>query len=191
MQKHSVSIVILVAALFAIPRATQARENDNCAEEQLVGHADWSALPARLETLNKDIASRGFHTFPGVQGKLITGYQYGEYYDWDLYFENIYLSYYGVSRYDLTNLKVFLDRQKQDGVISRTIGITSPKPKRMLKPFLAQLVVLAAKQNGNHYDWLREGYYVRLQRYLNRWFQYDSDHDVSESIGLLARILAM
>ena len=53
---------------------------------------------------------RGYMTIPGVDGKLLTGYAYGEYYDWDLYFENLYLSYYGVSDYDFTNLKLFLDK---------------------------------------------------------------------------------
>jgi putative isomerase len=89
----------------------------------------------------------------------------------------IFISYYGVSDYDLTNLKVFLDRQEVDGFISRTIGITYPKPTQMFKPFMAQLVVLSAKQNGNSYDWLRGNYYSRLQKYVDRWFEYDADHN--------------
>ena len=145
--------------------------------ETLVGKDDWARLPARLQELNSDIRSQGLHDFPGATGEMLTGYKYGEYYDWDIYFENLYLSYYGVSDYDLTNLKVFLDRQQPDGFISRTIGIIYPKPSQMFKPFMAQLVVLSAKQNGNSYDWLRGNYYTRLQKYVDRWFEYDADHN--------------
>jgi glycogen debranching enzyme len=47
----------------------------------------------------------------------------------------------------------------------------------MFKPFLAQIAVLGSKQNGNDYEWLRERYYGRLQKYVERWFQYDADHN--------------
>jgi hypothetical protein len=106
---------------------------------------------------------------------LITGYAYGEFFDWDLYFENLYLSYYGVSDYDFTNLKLFLDKQQPDGFIARTIGIKYPRPTQMFKPFMAQLVVLGASQNGDDYEWLRANYYHRLQQYIDRWFAYDRD----------------
>lgn len=110
-----------------------------------------------------------------MDGKLITGYAYGEFFDWDLYFENLYLSYYGVSDYDFTNLKLFLDKQQPDGFIARTIGIKYPRPTQMFKPFMAQLVVLGASQNGDDYEWLRANYYHRLQQYIDRWFAYDRD----------------
>jgi hypothetical protein len=141
----------------------------------LIGQDQYKQLLVRLDSLNKDIASKGLHDRPGVDGKLLTGYAYGEYYDWDLYFENLYLSYYGVSDYDFTNLKLFLDKQQPDGFVSRTIGITYPRPTQMFKPFMAQLVVLGASQNGNHYEWLRANYYLRLQKYIDRWFAYDHD----------------
>src|ERR1017187_9567264 len=118
----------------------------------LIGQDQYKQLLVRLDSLNKDIASKGLHDRPGVDGKLLTGYAYGEYYDWDLYFENLYLSYYGVSDYDFTNLKLFLDKQQPDGFVSRTIGITYPRPTQMFKPFMAQLVVLGASQNGNDYE---------------------------------------
>ncbi len=141
----------------------------------LIGKPDYLRLQDRLKSLNGDIKAKGLHAFPGVQGKLLTGYAYGEYYDWDLYFENIYLSYYGVGKYNFTNFKVFLDRQRPDGFVSRTLGITYPRPTQMFKPFLAQIAVLGSKQNGGDYEWLRERYYQRLQKYLDRWFAYDKD----------------
>jgi putative isomerase len=143
----------------------------------LVGEADYQRLGSRLKSLNADIAAKGLHDFPGAKEKLLTGYSYGEYFDWDLYFENIYLSYYGVSQYNFTNFRIFLDRQLPDGFVARTLGIVYPRPRQMFKPFLAQIAVLGSKQKGNDYEWLREQYYERLQKYLKRWFQYDSDHN--------------
>ena len=154
-------------------KSVQPKASD--ALKTLLGAADYAKLAPRLEAINKDIETRGLHDFPEAKGKLLTGYAYGEYYDWDLYFENIYLSYYGVSQYNYTNFKVFLDRQQPDGFISRTLGITYPTPTEMFKPFLAQIAVLGSNQNGGDYEWLRDRYYERLQKYLVRWFAYDTD----------------
>jgi hypothetical protein len=138
--------------------------------------ADSKALRDRLLEVNHDIATRGVHDFPGSKEKLLTGYAYGEFYDWDLYFENVYLANYGVSKYDFSNLEVFLDRQKPDGFISRTLGIAWSKPRQMFKPFLAQLAVLGSQQTGS-YEWLRARDYDRLRKYVDRWFAYDEDHN--------------
>jgi hypothetical protein len=140
------------------------------------GPATFQPVHDRLLRLNQNIGSKGLHVFSGSKEKLLTGYAYGEYYDWDLYFENVYLSYYGVSKFDFSNFAVFLGRQQPDGFISRTLGITYPKPKQMFKPFLAQLAVLGSQQTGS-YEWLREKYYGQLQKYLDRWFAYDADHN--------------
>ena len=164
--------------LFAqISGAGQVASEKSAADQlkAVVGSEDVEELRSRLVDLNGDIHTRGLHDFPGASGQMITGYAYGEYYDWDLYFENIYLSYYGISKYNLTNFKVFLDRQLTDGFVSRTIGVTYPKPTQMFKPFLAQIAVLGSKQNGDDYEWLRDRYYERLQKYLKRWFEYDTD----------------
>jgi hypothetical protein len=152
-----------------------AQENSAHDLASLIGQDQYKQLLMRLDSLNRDIATKGLRDHPGVDGKLLTGYAYGEYYDWDLYFENLYLSYYGVSDFDFTNLKLFLDKQQPDGFVSRTIGITYPRPTQMFKPFMAQLVVLGANQNGNHFEWLRANYYLRLQKYIDRWFGYDRD----------------
>lgn len=163
----------MVAALVCIWGSMPAQSPTTSQLKLLIGPSQYKLLAVRLETLNRDIATRGLHEFPGAEGRLLTGYAYGEYFDWDLYFENLYLSYYGVSRYGFTNFKVFLDRQLPDGFVSRTLGITFPRPTQMFKPFLAQIAVLASKQNHNDYGWLRDRYYERLQRYLDRWFAYD------------------
>lgn len=134
-------------------------------------------LKERLMQLNHNIETRGLHEFPGSKIKLLTGYIYGEFFDWDLYFENIYLSYYGVSKYCFSNFQVFLDRQEHDGFISRTLGVVYPRPKQMFKPFLAQIAILGSQQNGGNYEWLRAVNYGKLQKSMKRWFEYDADHN--------------
>ncbi len=174
----AIALIVLGISCSLVYRATHANGGANesaNALESFVGQADFEKLSPRLEALNGDIASKGLHDFPEADGKMLTGYAYGEFYDWDLYFENVYLSYYGVSTYDFTNFKVFLDRQQPDGFVSRTIGIKFPRPRQMFKPFLAQLAVLGSKQNGDNYEWLRARYYERLKKYLDRWFAYDTD----------------
>jgi putative isomerase len=173
--------VLLGAVLLSIPRASysqvQLPTQDGNAFKEMIGAEELAKLSVRLAAVNADIQKRGLHAFPGSQGKLLTGYEYGEFYDWDLYFENIYLSYYGVNKYDFTNFRVFLDREEPNGFISRTIGIKYPKPNQMFKPFLAQIAVLGSKQNGDSYEWLRGNYYERLQKYVRRWFEYDADQN--------------
>lgn len=165
----------LVAFLVCFFGAMPAQSPTTNQLRSLIGPSQYKLLAARLGSLNQDIATRGLHEFPGADGRLLTGYAYGEYFDWDLYFENVYLSYFGVSRYGFTNFRVFLDRQQPDGFVPRTLGIKYPRPTQMFKPFLAQIAVLASTQNQNNYEWLRARYYERLQRYINRWFAYDYD----------------
>jgi putative isomerase len=165
--------IVLLAAFLAAP----------CLPAQsAVSSADPSssygspALHSRLLQLNRDIATRGLHSFPGSKDKLLTGYAYGEFYDWDLYFENVYLSYYGVSKFDFSNFEVFLGRQQPDGFIARTLAVKWPRPRQMFKPFLAQLAVLGSQQTGS-YEWLRASDYGKLQKFIDRWFAYDADYN--------------
>jgi hypothetical protein len=172
-----ISAVVLVSLLLSSP--VLAQSNSSIGNSQMSKASDQThseSLRERLLQLNRDISTKGLHDFPPSQEKLLTGYAYGEFFDWDLYFENIYLSYYGVSKFDFSNLEVFLSRQEPDGFISRTLGITYPKPNQMFKPFLAQLAVLGSQQTGS-YEWLREKDYGKLQKYLDRWFAYDADHN--------------
>jgi putative isomerase len=170
---------VVASTLLTIPPRLKGHDEANHAQrarlKQLIGSADYEKIPARLQAVNKNIEQRGLHSFHGASGQLLTGYAYGEYYDWDLYFENVYLSYFGVGKYDFTNFKVFMGRQNPDGFISRTLGIANPRPTQMFKPFLAQIAVLGSQQNGNDYEWLRAKYYGQMQRFLNRWFAYDKD----------------
>ena len=98
-----------------------------------IGEKTWTDLRQRLVTVNADIRAHGLRTIPGVQATLLTGYPYNEFYDWDLYFENVYLSYYGVWTYCFTNLREFLDRQ-QSG------RLCEPEPDQAARPAALQTV---------------------------------------------------
>jgi hypothetical protein len=140
-----------------------------------IGSSEWTELNHRLRTVNADIQAHGLRHIPGVEGTFLTGYPYNEFYDWDLYFENLYLSYYGVWTYCFTNLKEFLNREQPDGYVNRSL--IKQRDRQQFKPFLAQLAVLGCKQNHDDYEWLRGNYYARLVKYLDKWFSYDSDHN--------------
>ena len=105
-----------------------------------IGEKIWADLPPRLAAVNADLRAHGLRTIPGVNATLLTGYPYNEFYDWDLYFENLYLSYYGVWQYCFTNLREFLDREQPDGYVNRSL--IKQRDRQHFKPFLAQLVVL-------------------------------------------------
>ena len=154
---------------------TEVRSPAARALEKRISAEDWARLRARLAAVNSDIATRGIRSFPGTADKLLTGYPYNEYYDWDLYFENVYLTYFGVDTYCFTNLKVFLDREQPDGYVNRSL--IKQRDRQHFKPFLAQLAVMGTKMRGDDYEWARAKYYEKLKKYLERWFAYDGDHN--------------
>lgn len=173
------TIGALVLASLLLPSTAFTQQNPPAGNPHQPGgvvRAQSESLRQRLLQLNHDISTKGLHVYPQSREKLLTGYAYGEFFDWDLYFENIYLSYYGVNKFDFSNFAIFLSHQEPDGFISRTLGIAYPKPNQMFKPFLAQLAVLGSQQTGS-YEWLREKDYGQLQKYLDRWFAYDADHN--------------
>ncbi|NLG23790.1 MAG: hypothetical protein GX558_00420, partial [Clostridiales bacterium] len=138
-----------------------------------LSRADRARLVARLHEVNGHIRERGVGQprgkgplWSGVNADLLTGYAYGEYYDWDLYFENLYLSHFGVGRYCRTNLEAFLDRQLACGFVARTL--IEPRQRQHFKPFLAQIAVLGARQLDS-FAWLAGKYYQRLAKYLDYW----------------------
>lgn len=148
------------------------------------GITDFEALKSRLEFDNRNIAKKGIRHFKETGEDLITGYSYGEFYDWDLYFENVYMSYFGESKYCFTNLQAFLKRQHLNGFVSRSLK--KSRWYQHFKPFLAQLVVLGAKQES--IEWLKDSptgeilneeyyvndrtYYQRLKCYIDYWLWY-------------------
>jgi putative isomerase len=131
-------------------------------------------LAERLRGVNHDIEMRGVLSLPNQSDRLITGYAYGECYDWDLYFENIYLSYYGITDFCFTNFSAFLANQQKSGFIPRML---KRRNDQMFKPFLAQIAVLGSRQRGDDFEWLRASYYDQLGRYIDCWMTYDFDRN--------------
>ncbi len=131
-------------------------------------------LLQRVKRSNALIQQHGIKFYKDA-GELLTGYGYGEFYDWDLYFENLYLSYFGVSKFCRTNLEAFLDQQHPDGFVERTLNIVHHRPTDHFKPFLAQTALLGSKQTGS-YKWLIGRYYQRLKKYVDHWTWF-KDHD--------------
>ena len=139
----------------------------------------------RIEEVNRDIAACGVVLYEPDGRKLLTGYAYHEMYDWDLYFENLYMSYFGISDYCFTNLKSFLNQQCVNGFISRTL--IEKRERQHFKPFLAQIAELGSRQTGD-YAWLEErgdrgrmqigpafksvSYYEQLMLSIDYWMRY-------------------
>jgi hypothetical protein len=140
-----------------------------------VGADAYNQVQTRMRVVNLDVVAHGLRHIPNVEGTFLTGYPYNEFYDWDLYFENLYLSYFGVAPYCFTNLKEFLNREQPDGYVNRSL--IKQRDRQQFKPFLAQLAVLGSRQTNNSFEWLRGTYYDRLNKYLVKWFSYDGDHN--------------
>lgn len=131
------------------------------------------AAPRQLLPLIDDIVNHGVRE--QNRRRVLTGYSYDEFYDWDLYFENLFLSHFGVSAYCRNGIEMFLDQQQPSGFVARTLGLTYPKPRQHFKPFMAQIALLYIRQTGNT-SWLRWKYYGRLKKYLDYWTWY-CDYD--------------
>ncbi|QVY65992.1 trehalase family glycosidase [Polaribacter sp. Q13] len=136
--------------------------------------ANSIVLKTRLRELNRDINNFGILLDTEITNKkLLTGYRYEQFYDWDLYFENIYMSYYGISKYNFDNLEGFFAVQHPDGFIKRSFGPKLFGADHHFKPFIAQIIVLGSRQTKN-WEWAKK-YYQKTQLYLKHWFEYDTD----------------
>lgn len=116
---------------------------------------------------------KGIRWFPPLP-PFFTGYEGGELWDWDQYFEAIVLLYAGYpSDFIRNSIKIFLGRQKADGLIERAVppggGEPNIKHRTHLKPFLAQQLLLCLNADGS-LEWLRsEGGYGKVKKYLDYW----------------------
>jgi hypothetical protein len=143
--------------------------------QSALGAEHLDKLRARLAALNADIAAKGMLQPPDQPKPLLTGYAYGQFYDWDFYFENLYLSYYGNSDFCFNNFKAFMSLEKPNGFIQRSFGPKGYGTTQQFKPFLAQIAILGSKQRGDNFEWLRGAYYDGLGKYINLWYAADAD----------------
>lgn len=119
----------------------------------------------------KKLVDGGIFLDDATGRQYFTGYQYKTLYDWDQYFETIVQLYLGYgTQMAINGVLVFLERQREDGFIVRLNQVTDPGCDSVehAKPFLAQIVLMILKQDGN-ISWLTEKYYVRLEKYLAYW----------------------
>lgn len=151
--------------LKAIERTTTSRFN-----------VDINGLAKRLSGVNADITAHGIVFSKEAGCSLLTGYDYSQFYDWDLYFENVYQMYNGRYDYCFVNIEAFLDLQETDGFIKRSFGPYSYGSNHMFKPFIAQTVMLGMRQHPDK-EWLRK-YYDKIVSYEKCWYtRYDKDRN--------------
>jgi len=138
-----------------------------------IGEKAWADLLTHLRTINQNIQTKGIQYPVQNQYGILTGYDYGQVYDWDSYFENIYMAYNGVASFCYGNIDGFLAIQKPDGFIRRSFGPKNYGYRHHFKPFLAQLALLGEGQQKD-LPWLTL-HYPQIVKYLERWAAYDTD----------------
>jgi len=99
-----------------------------------------------------------------------TGYSYNVLYDWDQYFEAIVQIYMGwPSEYIKNGVLLFLQNQREDGFIARSVPSNPSHDNEHVKPFLSQIALLAVQEYGEK-DWILEkNTFERLKKYLDYW----------------------
>jgi putative isomerase len=157
------------------PISNQALTQAVAAVHGKIGDTQWEELKSHLRALNQDITARGILAANRHHPSLLTGYFYGQVYDWDLYFESIYAGYNGVNRFCFNNLDAFFALEHPDGFIQRAFGTKSWGASQQFKPFIAQIALLGNRQSEN-LQWLSE-HYDQMRRFLDRWAAYDGDHN--------------
>ena len=137
---------------------------------------DLQTLRAELH-VEEALMRRGIFTDADTGRDYFTGYSYKTLYDWDQYFESIVQIYMGwPGDYIKNGVTIFLDHQRDSGLISRSVPGNPNHDPEHVKPFLSQIAVLVA-QNYGETDWiLNVHYFPRLQKYLDYWLdEMDGD----------------
>jgi neutral trehalase len=130
-----------------------------------------AALRSRLAGVDA-LMQRGILVEPDTGRSYFTGYSYKTLYDWDQYFEAIVQIYMGWPvDYIKNGVTIFLDHQRESGLISRSAPSNEHHDPEHVKPFLAQMAVLVEKATGER-DWiLAKPHFSRLKRYLDYWLE--------------------
>lgn len=129
----------------------------------------------RLKTDIERLANNGVHLINDLE--CVTGYSYKEFYDWDLYFECLALSYFGVSEFARNGIDIFLAKQRPDGYVPRTQEFVWVREGQQFKPFLCQLALLYLRQSDDS-DWVGS-VFDKLTRNFEYWFS--DEYDASKS----------
>lgn len=99
-----------------------------------------------------------------------TGYSYRTLYDWDQYFEAIIQAYMGwPDTYIKNGVLIFLDNQKDNGFIVRSVPGNEFHDNEHVKPFLAQIALLVCNEYGDK-DWILNNKRLgQLKKYIDYW----------------------
>lgn len=107
-----------------------------------------------------------------------TGYSYRRLYDWDQYFEAIVQIYMGWSdEYIKNGVTIFLDYQKESGLITRSVTKSPTNEYEHVKPFLAQITLLVF-DNYDDTRWFSDDYFNKMKKYLDYWM---NDMDINKN----------
>jgi len=138
-----------------------------------LGRDTKDCIAEKIQTILNNMRTKGIVYMN--RRDCITGYAVHELYDWDLYFETLFLSHFGVFKFCRNNVELFLDTQHPSGFVSR--AFLQPRLRQHFKPFLAQTALLGSRQ-AQDFRWLDGKYYERLKKYLEYWFWYcDADRN--------------
>lgn len=104
--------------------------------------------------------------------KYFTGYQYKTLYDWDQYFESIVQFHiHWPSEYIRNGVLIFLEHQKDNGFIARSVPSNDWHDFEHVKPFLSQIALFVIDNYGEQ-DWiLNDIYFPKLKKYLDYWLE--------------------
>ncbi len=137
--------------------------------EQIVNNPELIELRNKLNRIDK-LMKRGIFTEPVTGRKYFTGYAYETLYDWDQYFESIIQIYMGWPVDYIKNaVLIFLDNQKDSGMIARSVPSNEFHDNEHVKPFLAQQCILYYKAYGDIQWILQEPYFSKLKKYIDYW----------------------
>lgn len=126
-----------------------------------------------------NLMRKGIMEEPKSKMSYFTGYNYKTLYDWDQYFEAIVQIYMGwPSDYIKNGVLLFLNNQKEDGHIARSVPSNELHDPEHVKPFLSQISLMVCKEYKESEWILNDFYFTRLKKYLDYWlYNMDSNNN--------------
>jgi Neutral trehalase len=135
----------------------------------VLNHPKLERLRSRYAHLDA-LMKRGIFRDPDTGLEYFTGYRYRVLFDWDQYFEAIVQTYMGwPSTYMKNAVLIFLEHQREDGFIARSVPSNPYHDDEHVKPFLSQIALHVCRTYGES-EWIAgERNFSRLKAYLDYW----------------------
>lgn len=141
----------------------------NVSAQKIADNESLKALRTELSDVN-ELMKNGIMTEEVSGLDYFTGYSYRTLYDWDQYFESIIQLYMGwPATYMKNGVQIFLDNQREDGFIVRSVPGNEFHDNEHVKPFLAQIALLVYDEYGDKELILKPENMRRLKKYLDYW----------------------